>query len=115
VPDGYPTDPEAGAAVAIDDDVVDAVAADHAEAGGEGVEAILFYASVDERDDGIYTTTSRSFAVVGVAGSIAEAEEIAEEALERAGTEGLRVRHDVGKPELVEQRIEHVRQLHEAE
>jgi len=97
VPDGYPTDPDAGAKVTIDED----------SAG----DALLFYASVDERDDGIYTTTSRSYAVVGIADSIAEAEGIAERALERAGTEGLRVRHDIGKPDLVQQRIDHVDEL----
>jgi phosphoribosylamine--glycine ligase len=114
VPDGYPTDPDAGAKVTIDED----------SAG----DALLFYASVDERDDGIYTTTSRSYAVVGVAGpspaarqtesgdvagSITEAEEIAENALQRAGTEGLRVRHDIGKPDLVQQRIDHMAELRE--
>jgi len=97
VPEGYPTDPEAGATVTIDED----------NAG----EAILFYASVDEREDGIYTTTSRSFAVVGVADTITEAEEIAEEALQRAGTEGLRVRHDIGTADLVQRRIDHVADL----
>jgi len=97
VPEGYPTDPEAGATVTIDED----------SAG----EAILFYASVDEREDGIYTTTSRSFAVVGVADTITEAEEIAEEALQRAGTEGLRVRHDIGTADLVQRRIDHVADL----
>ena len=99
VPDGYPTDPEAGAKVTIDED----------SAG----DALLFYASVDERDDGIYTTTSRSYAVVGVADSITEAEEITEGALQRAGTEGLRVRHDIGKPDLVQQRIDHMDELRE--
>jgi phosphoribosylamine--glycine ligase len=97
VPEGYPTDPEAGAKVAIDED----------SAG----DARLFWASVDERDDGIYTTTSRSFAVVGVADTIADAEAVAEDALAAAGTDGLRVRHDVGKPDLVQQRIDHVREL----
>ncbi|GAA0676916.1 phosphoribosylamine--glycine ligase [Natronoarchaeum mannanilyticum] len=97
VPDGYPTDPDAGAKVTIDEE----------NAG----DAILYYASVDARDDGIYTTTSRSYAVVGVADSIAAAEEIAEGALERAGTEGLRVRHDIGTAELVQRRIDHVDRL----
>jgi len=97
VPEGYPTDPEAGATVTIDED----------NAG----EAILFYASVDEREDGIYTTTSRSFAVVGVADTITDAEEIAENALQRAGTDGLRVRHDIGTPDLVQRRIDHVADL----
>jgi len=105
VPEGYPTDPEDGARVTIDEEVVADVSADH-----DG-EAILFYASVDDREDGIYTTTSRSYAVVGVADTIAAAEEIAEAALERAGTEGLRVRHDVGTAELVQSRIDHMEDL----
>ncbi|NLV10616.1 phosphoribosylamine--glycine ligase [Halomicrobium mukohataei] len=97
VPEGYPTEPAAGAKVTIDED----------SAG----DALLFYASVDEREDGIYTTTSRSFAVVGLAETITEAEEIAEAALDAAGEEGLRMRHDIGKPDLVQQRIDHVDEL----
>lgn len=97
VPEGYPADPEAGARVTIDPE-------------GAG-DALLFYASVDDREGAIYTTTSRSFAVVGVADTVTDAEEIAESALERAGYEGLRVRHDIGTSELVQRRIDHVREL----
>jgi phosphoribosylamine--glycine ligase len=97
VPEGYPTDPEAGSKVEISPE----------NAG----DALLFYASVDERDDGIYTTTSRAFAVVGVADTITDAEEIAEDALAVAGDEGLDVRHDIGKPDLVQRRIDHVASL----
>ncbi|CCQ36980.1 phosphoribosylamine--glycine ligase [Natronomonas moolapensis 8.8.11] len=97
VPDGYPTDPEAGAKVAID-----------ADSAGD---ASLFYASVDAREDGIYTTTSRSFAVVGLADSIPAAEAVVKDAFERTGTEGLRVRHDIGKPELIKKRIDHMDEL----
>jgi phosphoribosylamine--glycine ligase len=97
VPEGYPTDPVAGAEVAID-----------AESAGE---AELFYASVDAREDGIYTTTSRSFAVVGVAGTIADAERIVEDAFERTGTDGLRVRHDIGTDALIRRRIDHMAEL----
>ncbi|MFA9426876.1 phosphoribosylamine--glycine ligase [Natronorubrum sp. A-ect3] len=97
VPEGYPTDPEAGAKVQVDE-----------ESAGD---ALLYYASVDERDDGIYTTTSRSFAVVGVADSISEAEEIAEDALAVAGDEGLHMRHDIGKADLVQRRIDHMNEL----
>jgi len=96
VPDGYPTDPDSGAKIEVDEETV-----------GEG---LLFYASVDERDDGLYTTTSRSFAVVGLADSIAAAEEIAEDALSAAG-EGLRIRHDIGKSDLVQQRVDHMAEL----
>ncbi len=106
VPDGYPTDPEAGAKVTIDDEDVARVADEH----GDG-DALLYYASVDERDDGIYTTTSRSFAVVGVAETITDAEKIADAAIREAGEDGLRVRHDIGKPDLVQQRIDHMAEL----
>ncbi len=99
VPEGYPTDPQGGTRIAIDE-------------VGAG-DALLYYASVDERETGIHTTTSRSFAVVGVADSIAAAEETAEEALADAGTERLRARHDIGTPELVQQRIDHIARLRE--
>jgi phosphoribosylamine--glycine ligase len=91
VPDGYPVDPKSGARITVDEDSVG--------------DALLFYASVDERADGLYTTTSRSFAVVGVADTIAAAETQAESALSAAG-DGLRVRHDVGKPDVIEERVE---------
>jgi phosphoribosylamine--glycine ligase len=97
VPDGYPTDPAGGTRIDIDE-----------ESAGD---ALLYYASVEERGDGVYTTTSRSFAVVGVAESITTAEETAEEAIAAAGGSGLRVRHDIGKPELVQQRIDHMAEL----
>jgi phosphoribosylamine--glycine ligase len=100
VPDGYPTDPRAGAEVTIDTD----------SAG----DALLFYASVDAREDGVYTTTSRSFAVVGRADTITGAEAVAADAVERTGTGGLRVRHDVGTAELLQARIDHMNRLRDA-
>ncbi|EMA01201.1 phosphoribosylamine--glycine ligase [Haloferax denitrificans] len=96
VPEGYPTDPEAGAEITVEVD--------------EDADALLFYASVDDREDGLYTTTSRSFAVVGVADSIAEAEELAEDALADAG-EGFHIRHDIGTAALVQRRIDHMAEL----
>jgi len=96
VPEGYPTDPAGGTRIEVDEESVG--------------EALLFYASVDEREDGIYTTTSRSFAVVGIAETVAEAEGIAEEALAAAG-DGVRVRHDIGTEALVRSRIDHVNEL----
>jgi phosphoribosylamine--glycine ligase len=99
VPDGYPTEPESGTRIAIDE--------------GDAGDATLFYASVDERQDGVYTTTSRSFAAVGIAGSIQEAEEVATEALEATRGEGLRIRQDIGKPDLVQRRIDHTSELRE--
>ena len=96
VPAGYPTDPEGGARIDVDEDSV-----------GEG---LLFYASVDERPDGLYTTTSRSFAVVGRGETIADAETQAADGLAAMG-EGVRARHDVGTAALVERRVDHARDL----
>lgn len=96
VPAGYPTDPKAGTIIEIDE-----------ESAGD---ALLFYASVDDRVDGVYTTTSRSFAVVGCADTIEEAEGIAEDALS-AADDGLHIRHDIGTAELVQRRIDHMAEL----
>jgi phosphoribosylamine--glycine ligase len=111
VPDGYPTDPDAGAKIEVDEESAGDVVG-HRPTGNRSSSgnARLFYASVDAREDGLYTTTSRSFAVVGVADTIEAAEESAEAALSAAG-EGLRVRHDIGTPELVQQRIGHMAEL----
>ncbi|GAB3698089.1 phosphoribosylamine--glycine ligase [Halorubrum pallidum] len=96
VPDGYPTDPDAGAKIAVDETSVG--------------DALLYYASVDEREDGLYTTTSRSFAVVGRGDSIAAAEAEAADALAVAG-DRVRIRHDIGTADLVERRIEHMDEI----
>lgn len=108
VPEGYPIDPDDGARITVDEGTIAAV--NEAVADSPGAEARLFYASVDERDGDIVTTTSRSFAVVGLGNSIETAERTAEAALEAAG-DGVRIRHDIGTAELIERRIEHMRQL----
>jgi phosphoribosylamine--glycine ligase len=115
-PAGYPVDPEGGVKVEVDEESVARAARATDESSGRSPrdsagDALLFYASVDEREDGIYTTTSRAFAVVGVADTIPEAETIAEDALAVAGDEGLHVRHDVGTEDLLQRRIDHVEQL----
>jgi phosphoribosylamine--glycine ligase len=96
VPEGYPTDPEGGTRVTIDADGLE--------------DAELFYASVDAREDGVYTTTSRSYAVVGFGSSIPDAEAEASAALGDL-PEGLRVRRDIGTRELLDERIDHMNQV----
>ena len=96
VPDGYPTNPEAGAEIDID-------------VGGDD-DTLVFYASVDARDGKLFTTTSRAVAVVGLGDGISEAEERAEAALSGVG-DGLRVRHDIGKPNVVQKRVDYMREL----
>ncbi|HEX17593.1 MAG TPA: phosphoribosylamine--glycine ligase [Thermoplasmatales archaeon] len=73
--------------------------------------AILFYASVNERDGKIYTTSSRSLAVVGIGEDIEDAERICERGLKHVKGEHIFIRHDIGKRELIEKRIEHMRRL----
>ena len=72
--------------------------------------AELFYASVNKQNDDIYTTSSRSLAVVGIDNSIFEAEKIAERALSHVKG-NVFMRHDIGKKDLIEKRIKHMKEL----
>ena len=75
-----------------------------------GQNARLFYASVDVKNGCITTTGSRTLAVVGIAETIREAEQIAEGAT--SNVQGpLRHRHDIGTEELIQKRIEHMKSL----
>ncbi len=98
VPAGYGTDPKVGRPVKVDEECV-------SKAG-----AHLYYAAVDEREGTIFTTSSRSLGVVGVADSIEEAEEVCEAGLAFIDGEVF-VRHDIGKKELVQRRVDHMRQV----
>jgi phosphoribosylamine--glycine ligase len=98
VPKGYPTDPQGGTRITVDEESVES--------------ARIYYASVDAREDGLYTTTSRAFAVVGIADSIATAESQAETALS-AADDGLRIRHDIGTQSLLQRRIDHMSVIRE--
>ena len=74
--------------------------------------ARLYYASVYEKKGAIYTQSSRSVGLVGVAGTIEEAERISESAC--GAIEG-RVWHrkDIGTPDLLKRRIAHMKGLGE--
>ncbi len=72
--------------------------------------AVLFYASVDEREGRIYTTTSRSLAMVGIGDDLAEAEGKAEVALGAVSGE-YDARHDIGKPEAIERKLRHMQEV----
>jgi len=84
-------DPEGGTRIVVDEDGL----------GDAGV----YYASVDERGDGLYTTTSRSYAVVGTGESLAAANNAADAALVDL-PDGLRARRDVGSEALLRERSE---------
>jgi phosphoribosylamine--glycine ligase len=71
----------------------------------------LFYASVNKENDFVTTTSSRSLAIVGIADNIVEAEKMCEKALTYVKSDHIFIRHDIGTPQLIQKRIEHMNQL----
>jgi phosphoribosylamine--glycine ligase len=71
----------------------------------------LFYASVNEQNNYLTTTTSRALAVVGIADELYQAEAICEEALKFVKGDHVFVRHDIGTKELIEKRIKHMEKI----
>ncbi len=98
VPSGYGIEPKEGIEIKVDEDAI------------KKENALLFYASVNEKDGKIYTTRSRSLAVVGIADEIEDAEKICEAGLKHVKGEVF-IRHDIGKKELIEKRIKHMKML----
>jgi phosphoribosylamine--glycine ligase len=94
VPEGYPDNPVRDSVVEIRDTG----------------DALLFYSSVYEKDNKIYTTGSRALAVLGMADTIKKAEEKAGVGL--SGLKGrLYSRHDIGTEALIRKRIQHMEEL----
>lgn len=98
VPKGYGIKPEAGVEIKVNEKEIE-------KAGG-----LLFYASVNEENGRIYTTTSRSLAVVGIADEIEDAEKICEESLKHVSGE-IFIRHDIGRKNLIQKRINHMKSI----
>jgi phosphoribosylamine--glycine ligase len=98
VPEGYGTKPLAGQRIELDEEKI------------RRTGATLYYAAVNETEDGILTTTSRSIGIVGVGNSIESAEAICESALSFVRGRVF-ARHDIGKRELIMRRIEHMERL----
>ncbi len=98
VPEGYGTKPLKGEEIKINEEKI------------KEENAILYYASVDEINGKIYTTTSRALAVVGVGNDVYEAGDIAEKAL---GYISGRVfsRHDIARKEMLDAKVEKMRKL----
>ncbi len=71
----------------------------------------LFYASVNKMNDYVTTTTSRSLAVVGVSEKLESAENICEKALQYIKSDHIFIRHDIGKKDLIQKRIDHMNKL----
>jgi phosphoribosylamine---glycine ligase len=79
---------------------------------GDARGARLYYSSIDQRQDGLYLTSSRAIGVVGIADDLSEAERIAEEAV--AAVRGpVDHRRDIGTEPLIRKRIQHMEKLKE--
>ena len=98
VPEGYPQKGLSNKQITID------------EKGLWDSGAKFYYGSVYETEDGIYTTTSRTAAVVAKADTLEEAEAKTENALSHIKGP-LWHRKDIGTKELISRRMEHVRRL----
>ncbi len=77
---------------------------------GDTGQARLYFSAVDQRDDGLYLTSSRAVGLVGIAATLAEAERIAEDAA-GAVRGGVDHRRDIGCASLIEKRIRHMEKL----
>ncbi len=98
VPNGYPDKPVKGERIEIDDSI-------------EQVDQLkTYFASVDQRDDGLYLAGSRAVAMVGIADTLEEAEKIAQKGVE-AVKGPVFYRKDIGTKELIEKRVEMMKLL----
>ncbi len=98
VPEGYPERPLNNVEVTVDEKAITAL-------GGH-----VYYAAVREEAGRILTSKSRAVGVVGLGGTIAEAEETAEKCMPHVKGK-LFYRKDIGTPALIQKRIDHMRQL----
>lgn len=99
VPKGYGTKSDDGHEITVDEKAIK-------ECGAE-----VFYANVNEVDGKLLTGTSRSVGIVGIGETIADAEQCCEDALKFVKCDAMYVRHDIGKPELIQKKIDRVKKL----
>ncbi len=98
VPDGYPDTKYADTKIEVNGEEISKLG------------ATVFYAAVNQKDDGIYLSSSRALGIVAKGKTISEAEKIAEEACGYV-TGGVYHRRDVGTSELVEKRVQHMKNI----
>lgn len=99
VPEGYGVKSLSGKKVYVDESEI------------KNTGSQLFYASVNKENSFVTTTTSRSLAVVGISDSLDTAEDICEKALKHVKSDHIFIRHDIGKPDLIKKRIDHMNKL----
>lgn len=96
VPEGYPDKPNAGEKIEVQKT--------------QNSNLRMYYASVDQKPDGLYLSSSRAVAFVGIADNLSEAERIAEAACSSVKGPVFH-REDVGTAELIQKRVDMMRRL----
>lgn len=71
---------------------------------------LVYYAAVNQKDNKIYTSSSRALALVSVGDTISEAEQICETSTQFVDGDVYH-RRDVGTSELIEKRVKHMNEL----
>ncbi len=95
VPKGYPESGQAGQILDVNESKI------NEESG------LVYYAAVNQKDNKIYTSSSRALGLVGIGDSIADAEEICENVTKYVKGEVYH-RRDVGTADLIQKRIKHM-------
>ncbi|MGL4669715.1 MAG: phosphoribosylamine--glycine ligase [Methanobacteriaceae archaeon] len=98
VPDGYPETKFANEKIDVDEVAI------------EKIGAKCFYAAVSQKEDGVYTSSSRALGIVGISNNLSEAEKIAEAACKFVKG-NLYHRKDVGTQEIIEKRISNMKSI----
>jgi phosphoribosylamine--glycine ligase len=98
VPEGYPVSPAKNKPFSVNEEALNEL----------GVQ--YYYASVDKRENQIFTTASRTMGILGMSNSLEEAEKIAE--LGTSYVQGpLFHRTDIGTKKLLQKRIDHMNNI----
>jgi phosphoribosylamine--glycine ligase len=79
------------------------------EVGNVG-KARLYYSSVDQKEDGLYLSSSRAIGIVGIADTLDAARLIAEEGV-KAIKGPVAYREDIGTDALIQKRIDHMKKI----
>ncbi len=79
------------------------------EVGNVG-KARLYYSSVDQKEDGLYLSSSRAIGIVGIAETLDAARLIAEEGV-KAVSGPVAYREDIGTDALIQKRIDHMKKI----
>lgn len=72
--------------------------------------ARLYYSSVDQKEDGLYLSSSRAVGIVGIADDLAHARKIADDGV-KAVKGPVAYRADIGTDALIQKRIDHMKKI----